>query len=69
MSILSTIFATENNIGNSVVDLVIKNGVNQYFGTKFKFTINVYHVLSILNTDDHDTNLVKMDASARAYIA
>lgn len=57
-----TIFAADNNMGNSVVGTVIKDFENQQFGKKFQFTINVERLDSILNTDDLDIKLVKMDA-------
>ena len=57
-----TIFAANNNMGNSVVGTIIKDGGSQQFGEKFQFTINVERLDSILSTQNLDIKLVKMDA-------
>jgi len=57
----STIYAANNNMGNSVVGKVIKDDENQQFDEKLQFTINVERLDSLLSSNNLNVGLMKMD--------
>jgi len=58
----STIYSARNNMGNSVIGKIIKDYEKQGFDEKLQFTIQVERLDSILNSDDIDVKLMKLDA-------
>mmetsp|Transcript_1084 Transcript_1084/g.2250 ORF Transcript_1084/g.2250 Transcript_1084/m.2250 type:complete len:364 (-) Transcript_1084:103-1194(-) len=58
----ATIYSANNNMGNSVIDKIIKDGRPQKFDEKYQFTIHVERLDSILDSNNINVKLLKMDA-------
>lgn len=58
----STIYSANNNMGNSVIGTIIKDGASQQFDEKLQFTIHVERLDSLLSSENLDVKLMKIDA-------
>ena len=57
----STIFSANNNMGNSIIGAIVKDGGGQKFDEKLQYKVPIERLDSIIKSDTH-VKLVKMDA-------
>ena len=57
----STIFSANNNMGNSVIGAIVKDGAGQKFDEKLQYKVHIERLDSIIKSDTH-VKLMKMDA-------
>ena len=62
VNITTTIYNANNNMGNSAIDKIIKDGRPQKFNESLQFPIHVERLDSILDSNSINVKLMKMDA-------